>query len=67
VTFAARAGQLTQNPTIKLGPFGNRAVALAARQHAAIELDHVAGQQGGRVETVDIGVDHEEAVDVPET
>ena len=59
--------QLAEDPAIELAALVDRAIALGLRQDSsAFELTDVAAEQLAGVEAVDVGVDDEEAVAVPE-
>ena len=62
-----RAVQFAQNPAVELAPLSTRRRSPWHRPALRPPSDpHRSGSDAGRIEAVDVGVDHEEAVDVPQ-
>ena len=63
--ITGRRGELREHPAVEFGSLGYRAPAAGLGQVGVIEAPGLV-EERARVEAVDVGVDHEERIDVPE-
>ncbi len=58
--------EFADHPAIEFGPLFDRSIAVRPGQFGRRQLSAFASQLPGRLELVDVGVNHKEAVDVPQ-